>query len=113
MNPRPKAFRTGIYMLIPLFEFALEISCGRDFARTSPLSLAWALQAARLRQIPFSRRPQWPPREKGLETAAALSGYSVRVIVCVCFIPNCLTSSQDLGMQPELLYLRRTRFAPL
>ena len=53
-----------------------------------------------------------PRRIRTRRRQPRLSGYGVRVIVCVCFFPNCLTSSQDLGMQLELLYLRRTRFAP-
>jgi hypothetical protein len=49
----------------------------------------------------------------GQGNGSRLSGYGVRIIVCVYFFPRCLTSTQDLGMQLELLYPRRTRFAPM
>ena len=45
-------------------------------------------------------------------TVAVLSGYGVRIIVCVCVIPIRFTSEWNLGMQPKLLYPRRNRIAP-
>jgi len=52
------------------------------------------------------------PARRSQRNGSRLSGYGVRVIVCVCFFPNGFTRSQDLGMQLKLHYLRRTRFAP-
>ena len=31
----------------------------------------------------------------------------------LCLVPAIFTSRQELGMQPELLYPRRSRFAPI
>ncbi len=78
----------------------------------SPLDLAAGTAGDMTAAIPLSRRLLRSPREQDQETVAAIKRLQRTHNRLRLFFPNCLTSSQDLGMQRKLLYLRRTRFAP-
>ena len=81
MNPRPKTFRTGVYMLVPMINFAIRGSIGREAGIASLLEFHLYRNrhsAQTILQVGALTASAGVTRQDG----SRLGGYGVVIIVC-------------------------------
>jgi len=71
LNPRPKTFRTGVYIHVPMINFAVRGSIGREAGTASLLKFHPYLNRHWVWTDPASRRPYRIRRRWIGRTAAA------------------------------------------
>jgi len=84
-NPRPEILRNGVYILILNFESRGSDSFRRDSEDRQPDWISPRTGSGILLSAILLLWRPWPdPQEKSGRTVAALSSYSVVIIVCFC-----------------------------
>lgn len=113
LNPRPKTFSNGLYILIPNFKFYWNVSFGMDTDQYSLKNLTWKGSGTLSRRSRIVDALYRNLQEESRQDGSCLSCYGVIIIVCDYFFFrqfNELSESSVCNQKPR--NLRRSLFAP-